>query len=165
MFRFPNFFFLCSLIPALLIGPGCDYGRMKEQESIRTYETALPYMPQGTIPVGGGVETIRTSRPDALRNPLPPNPASVEQGQQAYGHYCVMCHGQKGDGNGTVGQSFAPLPSNLKKSPVQGQSDGELFYKISLGSGRHPSLAETVSEQDRWAIIHYMRSLKGESSG
>jgi mono/diheme cytochrome c family protein len=152
----PIFIFI---LPVLFLGAGCDYGRMKEQESIRTYETSLPQMPQGVIPVGGGVETIRTSRPDTLRNPLPPTPASVERGKRAYGHYCVMCHGAKGDGNGTVGQSFAPLPSNVTESPVQGQSDGELFYKISLGSGRHPSLVDTVSEEERWAVIHYLRAL------
>lgn len=157
---------MLSLLPIILpflavifFAPGCDYGRMKEQESIRTYETSLPQMPQGTIPVGGGIETVRTSRPDALRNPPPSIPASVERGKQAYGHYCIMCHGPKGDGSGTVGQSFAPLPSNLRESPVQGQSDGELFYKISLGSGRHPSLADTVSEEDRWAVVHYLRAL------
>jgi mono/diheme cytochrome c family protein len=163
MFRSLPILISFSFLSALFLVPGCDYGRMKEQESIRTYETSLPPMPQGTIPVGGGIETIRTSRPDALQNPLPPSPVSAERGKKAYGHYCIMCHGPKADGNGTVGQSFAPLPSNLTESPVQGQSDGELFYKISLGSGRHPSLADTVSEEDRWAIIHYLRALKGKS--
>jgi mono/diheme cytochrome c family protein len=161
--RTSNFCFLLSVVPILLSGAGCDYGRMNEQESIRTYETSLPQAPPGTIPVGGGIETVRTSDPDALRNPLPPNPASVERGKQVYGNYCIMCHGPLADGNGTVGQSFAPLPSNLGESPVQGQSDGELFYKISLGSGRHPSLADTVSEEERWAVIRYLRSLKGKS--
>jgi mono/diheme cytochrome c family protein len=159
MFRFLPILIFFSFLPALFLAPGCDYGRMKEQESIRTYETSLPQMPRGSIPVGGGIETVRTSKPDDLRNPLPSSPASVERGKQAYGHFCIMCHGPKGDGNGTVGQSFAPLPSNLTESPVQGQSDGELFYKISLGSGRHPFLADTVSEEDRWAVIYYLRSL------
>jgi len=163
MLRFIPILISFSLLPTFFLAAGCDYGRMKEQESIRTYETSLPQMPQGTIPVGGGIETVRTSRPDALRNPLPSTPAPVERGKQAYGHYCIMCHGPKGDGNGTVGQSFAPLPSNLRESPVQGQSDGELFYKITLGSGRHPSLADTVSEEDRWAVIYYLRALKGKS--
>jgi len=159
MVRFISTLIFIFCWPVIFLVAGCDYGRMKEQESIRTYETSLPQMPQGTIPIGGGVETIRTSQPDALKNLLPSTPASVEWGKQAYGHYCIMCHGPKGDGNGTVGQSFAPLPSNLRESPVQGQSDGELFYKISLGSGRHPSLADTVSEEERWAVIHYLRSL------
>ena len=163
MARFIPTLIFISCWPVLFLAAGCDYGRMKEQESIRPFETSLPQMPQGAIPVGGGVETIRTSKPDALQNPLPPTPVSVERGKQAYGHYCIMCHGPKGDGNGTVGQSFAPLPSNLIESPVQEQSDGELFYKISLGSGRHPSLADTVSEEERWAVIHYLRSLKGKS--
>jgi hypothetical protein len=43
---------------------------------------------------------------------------------------------------------------------VQKQSDGELFVKISLGFGRHPPLANTVSEPDRWAVVNYIRSLK-----
>jgi hypothetical protein len=61
-----------------------------------------------------------------------------------------------------VGQSFAPLPSNLGESPTQGQSDGQLFYKIGLGSGRHPPLAGTISEEGRWAVVHYLRSLKSK---
>ncbi|NWF53303.1 MAG: cytochrome c [Syntrophaceae bacterium] len=149
-----------SFWAAILFSPGCDYGRMSDQESIRPYETRLPPMPEGPIPREGGIETLRASRPDALRNPLPSTASSLNQGKQAYGHYCIMCHGPRGDGNGTVGQSFAPLPSNLGASSVQGQSDGELFYKISLGFGRHPPLADTVSEGDRWAVIHYLRSLR-----
>ena len=161
--RSANICLVLSVLAILLPGAGCDYGRMNDQESIRTYETSLPPMPPGTIPAGGGIENLRTSDPGSLKNPLPPGPAAVERGKQAYANYCVMCHGPRADGNGTVGQSFAPLPSNLRESPVQEQSDGELFYKISMGFGRHPDLASTVLELDRWAVIHYLRSLKGKS--
>jgi hypothetical protein len=49
------------------------------------------------------------------------------------------------------------LPTNLTRSYVQGQNDGELFIKISFGFRRHPPLGTTVAADDRWAIIHFLR--------
>ena len=145
----------------LLFAPsGCDYGRMYDQESVRTYEKKMPDSPPGTIPISGGFEVLSRTEPKDLKNPVPPGAAEVFQGKQAYLNFCVQCHGPKADGSGTVGQSFAPLPTNLTDPQVLDQSDGELFSKISLGFGRHPALSSTVSERDRWAVIHYLRSLK-----
>ncbi len=138
---------------------GCDYARMSEQESIRPYETSIPEMQEGTIPIKGGLQVLREMDTEDLTNPLPFNQTSFDLGKEAYGYFCVMCHGPKGDGNGTVGQSFYPLPANLMSSDVLDQADGELFYTISFGMGRMPPLAYTATEEDRWAIIHYIRSL------
>jgi hypothetical protein len=150
---------LLTCLPLFLCS--CDYGRMKDDEAIHTYETTLPNMPQKTVPTAGGVEAIRETKPQDLINPLPRNPEVVERGKERYGFYCTQCHGPKGDGDGTVGQSFAPLPTHLLRRYVQKQSDGELFVKISLGFRRHPPLAATVAEEDRWAIIHYLRAQAG----
>ena len=142
---------------------GCDYGRMNDQESVRTYEKKMPDGPPGTIPISGGIEVLSRTEPKDLKNPFPMTAAVISRGKEAYFNFCVHCHGPKADGNGTVGQSFAPLPSNLTDPQVLAQSAGEIFAKISLGFGRHPALASTVSEQDRWAIVNYLRSLKGKS--
>ena len=138
---------------------GCDYGRMYDQESVRTYKKEIPEMPPETIPITGGYQILKSADPKSLKNPLPYNQKSVNEGKEAYSYFCVHCHGLKADGNGTVGQSFAPLPTNLTDLAVQKQNDGELFSKISLGFGRHPPLASTVSEEDRWAVVNYIRSL------
>lgn len=137
----------------------CDYARMTDDEAVNTYQTVLPAMPARTVPVDGGSERVRTSEPRSLVNPLPLAPASIELGKTGYGYYCVHCHGPQADGLGTVGQSFSPLPANLTLASVQTQTDGELFVKTSLGYKRCPPLAQTVVEKDRWAIIHYLRSL------
>ena len=150
---------LLMILPLSLCS--CDYGRMKDDEAIHTYETTMPNMPQKTVPTTGGVEAIRETKPQDLINPLPRSPEAVERGKERYGFYCTQCHGPKGDGDGTVGQSFAPLPTHLLRRYVQKQSDGELFVKISLGFRRHPPLATTVAEEDRWAIIHYLRAQAG----
>jgi mono/diheme cytochrome c family protein len=147
------------LLITLMVAGGCDYARMSETESVRTYEESMPEMPQGAIPVQGGIQIYREMDPEEITNPLPFEGAIVELGQRGYGYFCVMCHGPRLDGNGTVGQSFYPLPTHLKRAYVQKQPDGVLFYKISFGYKRHPYLADTVSEDYRWAIIHYLRSL------
>ncbi len=152
-----------ALILLLSAPAGCNYGRMNDQESVRTYEKKMPSGPQGTIPISGGVEVLSRTEPKDLKNPVSPTVPAISRGKAAYFNYCVHCHGPKADGNGTVGQSFAPLPSNLADPQVLDQSDGELFSKISLGFGRHPALANTVSETDRWSMISYLRSLRGKS--
>ncbi len=146
----------------LLLGSlfGCDYGRMRNQESVRTYEKEMPQMDARTVPVNPGYQYLINADPAALRNPLARDSNTIEQGKLAYAYFCIQCHGVRLDGNGTVGQSFAPLPSDLTGGYVQGQSDGALFSKILLGFRRHPRLYATVSQEDTWAIVNYIRSLK-----
>lgn len=152
--------FISVVLVMIQVLLGCDHARMKDQESIRTYEAEPPEMPAGTIPVSGGSELIKAFQPDALRNPLPGTRDIQEKGRMAYHYFCIACHGQHLDGNGTVGQSFAPLPTHLKAPYVREQGDGRLFYRISFGYKRHPPLAGTMSEEDRWAVIHYIRSVQ-----
>ena len=138
---------------------GCDYGRMKDQEAVQTYKTQLPEMPDKTVPVQGGMYVLSKMNPERLRNPLPLSQESINQGKENYGDYCVMCHGPQGDGNGTVGQSFFPLPTDLRSPQVQRQSDGRLFNTLTFGLNRHPPLGFMVTEPDRWSVVHYLRSL------
>ncbi len=155
-------FFCIILLLLFQLLSGCDYARMKDQESVRTYEAEPPEMPTQSIPVSGGVAQLRNADPEKMKNPLPNTKEVIARGEGSYEYFCVMCHGPEGDGRGTVGQSFAPLPTDLRGAYVRGQSDGLLFYRISLGFKRHPPLYETVSSDDRWAVVHYLRSLKEE---
>lgn len=138
---------------------GCDYARMRDQESVRTYETEMPGMDRRTVPLRDGYQTLLSADPKNLTNPHPQTPESVEKGRQAYGFFCIQCHGRNADGRGTVGQSFSPLPTNLTSQEVQSQTDGELYAKTRLGFRRHPNLYTTVSESDTWAVINYVRSI------
>jgi mono/diheme cytochrome c family protein len=157
--------FICVILLLLFqLLPGCDYARMKDQESVRTYEAQPPEMPVQSVPVSGGVAQLRNADPQKMKNALPVTDEVIARGKTSYEYFCAMCHGPEADGKGTVGQSFAPLPTDLRGAYVRGQSDGLLFYRISLGFNRHPSLFGTVSSDDRWAVIRYLRSLREEKS-
>ncbi len=138
--------------------------RMWDDEALNTFQVSLPVMPRGTIPVGGGIALLRNAGPKQLINPLPISPAVIERGRISYKYYCIHCHGTGFDGQATVGQSFYPLPTYLLGPKVMDQSDGELFYKISLGYKREPPLYDTVAVHDRWAVINYLRTLAKRSS-
>jgi mono/diheme cytochrome c family protein len=157
--------FLAVLLFSLSILYSNYYGRMRDDEALNTFQMSLPVMPRGTIPLGGGIESLRKSDPDKLINPLPMTKAVIDRGRKGYGFYCVQCHGPRLDGMATVGQSFYPLPANLLDPLVLSQEDGPLFFTISLGYQRHPPLYATVAREDLWAVIRYLRAMaqnKGE---
>jgi mono/diheme cytochrome c family protein len=154
--------FLCWATILVLVGTflcSCDYARMREDEALEYYDMKFPDMPEGVVPLGGGKDPAFAKSPDQVRNPLQPGLAVVKQGEIAYSYFCIQCHGPGGRGFGTVGQSFAPLPTDLRSDYVRNQSDGEIFVKIGMGYKRHPPLAYTVSVQDRWALLAYIRAL------
>jgi len=156
---FPVIFTVCCLLSVSQLLTGCDYARMTDDEAIDTHEKQMPAMPDHTVPVDGGKGMVPTTAPVSQVNPLAADPMSIARGEKAYGFYCIQCHGPAGDGFGTVGQSFAPLPADLRSQEVQQQSDGELYVKISRGYKRCPPLAYTVAKNDRWNIINYLRSV------
>lgn len=137
---------------------GCDYARMKDDEAVNPYGAVMPDAPKKTVPTAGGVEQLIEAAPDSLINPLPNTPEVIFEGQLRYGYACAQCHGLRADGRGTVGQSFAPLPTDLASRAVRKQSDGQIFVKILLGFKRHPALASTVSQEQAWAVIRFLRA-------
>ena len=137
-------------------------GRMWETPAVRPHEQEIPVMEAGIIPVQGGETLYRNIRGEDLNSPLmSDDPEVVESGKSLYFTYCVQCHGKYFDGNGTVGQSFHPLPTDLRTEKVRTSPEGALFKSISYGvpGGRQPPLATTVDVDDRWRIIAFIKSL------
>ena len=137
-------------------------GRMWETSAVRPYEQPMLMMEAGLVPFSAGEENFKAVKAEALKSPLQRNDTeTIKQGKTVYSTYCAQCHGKRHDGNGTVGQSFYPLPTDLRSEKVQSKSDGVLFKEISYGKpgGRQPALATTISVMDRWRVIAYVKSL------
>ncbi|UCD79212.1 MAG: cytochrome c [Desulfobacterales bacterium] len=138
------------------------YGRMRETPAVRPHEDPLLIMEKGIVPVSGGEAVYRATAGDNLTSPLDPaEPFVITRGKTVYLTFCAQCHGYAYDGNGTVGQSFQPLPADLRSPQVQSKSEGELFQSISYGipGGRQPALHTTISIDDRWHVIAFVKSL------
>jgi mono/diheme cytochrome c family protein len=138
------------------------WGRMWETPAVKPHEEPLLVMPAGSVPVDGGEAPLRAAAEADLFIPFSPqDPAVLAAGEALYATYCAQCHGSHHDGNGTVGQSFSPLPTDLRSPQVQEAEAGRIFKEISYGipGGRQPPLATTIEVQDRWRIVAYVKSL------
>jgi mono/diheme cytochrome c family protein len=138
------------------------YGRMRETPAVRPHEDPLLKMTAGIVPISGGEAVYRATAGVNLKSPLNASqPFVITRGKAVYLIYCAQCHGYKYDGNGTVGQSFHPLPTDLRSPEVQSKPDGELFKSVSYGvpNGRQPALQTTITIDDRWHVIAFVKSL------
>ena len=95
-----------------------------------------------------------------IDNPYKNNPEAAKLGQFYYNQRCVDCHGQRGYGNGFMSPTFKPKPTNLASKVVQANTDGELFWKITNGRRPMPANRIRFTDEQRWYIVAFLRSLK-----
>jgi len=76
---------------------------------------------------------------------------------------CVLCHGISGKGDGPAAHLNTPVPPrDFTDCAVQvDRHDGELFWVIKYGSpgtGMPAFIPRTLSEEDGWKILAYIRT-------
>lgn len=94
----------------------------------------------------------------SLINPLKNDVGAIAEGKKTYVHLCVVCHGDKGRGDGLAGMALTPRPANLTISKVQSQTDGALFWKITNGRPPMAAYQQSLSETQRWQLVNYIRT-------
>jgi mono/diheme cytochrome c family protein len=95
-----------------------------------------------------------------LKNPLAGNTAATTEGKVIYGQMCVLCHGITGKGNGEAGLSLEKKPANfLALKDIPNETDGEIFWKITVGKPPMSSYDELLTEDQRWQLVNYIRVL------
>lgn len=97
----------------------------------------------------------------ALVNPLPHSPDVIAHGKFVYDNVCVICHGPRGAGDGTLTLVF-PKPPSLMTARVRDWPDGEIFHRPMRGQGSMPSHARQLDARDIWSVVHYIRQMQSE---
>jgi len=95
-----------------------------------------------------------------LVNPLGPTPENIETGGEMYRSFCIMCHGEKGDGKGflhTSGKYIYP-PATLISDKMINKPDGEIYHSITVGYGIMGAHGSQILPDDRWRIVLYIRN-------
>jgi mono/diheme cytochrome c family protein len=93
------------------------------------------------------------------KNAVASGPQAVAAGKKlTVDKACNACHGDGGKGDGPGAAALNPKPADWTSKATQAESDGCLFWKLTTGRGAMPPWA-ALSEQERWQIIHYIRSL------
>ena len=134
-------------------------GRMEDTPVVRPHEEPLLKMDRNVVGFRQSERLIKESLSEALPGgPIKPTKEILEKGKTEYMAFCSHCHGRYLDGQGTVGQSFQPLPTNLTGKKAVELTDRELFAVISYGGEKSPALASTMSVESRRAVIAYLRA-------
>lgn len=94
-----------------------------------------------------------------LINPLPVTKSVLELGQRKYDTFCSPCHGYHGEGDSRLHGQF-PNPPTLHSEKVRTWSDGRIFHVITEGQNIMPSYSSQLTVDERWAIVHYIRTLQ-----
>lgn len=155
---------------------------MKQQPSIGTWQkfpsdsalgdiTPFRGNPQGSVPVTGitvaqwqvsyGQMPATIDSMSSVVNPVAADARSIENGHKLYQINCAVCHGDLGDGKGTLatvsGIAFVPA---INGAATQARTDGYLFGMLRNGRGLMPS-QNRIPEEMRWDVINYVRGLQG----
>ena len=83
----------------------------------------------------------------------------VKLGKMLYSKHCKSCHGTMGKGDGTKAKQLDTFPGDFSKEEFHAQSDGDMYYKSFVGRDEMPNFEKKITdEEERWAIITYMRA-------
>ena len=143
----------------------------KRQPSVVTWEAldsaGVRGNPQMSVPITGSAvpgfavsygNTMATlDSMAAIRNPTPPDSASLANGRKYYVINCAVCHGMTGRGDGAA-TKYGVFPF-----PIVGgiaRTDGYIFGMIRNGRGNMPPY-NRIEEKDRWDVVNYIRALQG----
>ena len=99
-----------------------------------------------------------------LVNPIELNDAILKSGKGLYTIYCAVCHGEKGDGRGSIVETGAYPPVPAYEILLTNKPDGKLFHSITYGRNLMGSHSSQLSVEERWTVIHYIKDLTGIST-
>ena len=149
----PNSFFANGMSSQPLVK-----GTVRQSEAIPLADGSDVYPFETEHPAVSGLQTGTTNA--VVNIPLEVSMGLMERGREKYTISCVPCHGGQGDGNGVVKYFGISAVKSLHDPDVVKQSDGDIYRTITLGKGVMKGYANTLSIEDRWAIVAYARALQ-----
>ena len=163
---------LIAVVALLLTGcatgtyPLDIFPEMHNQPSQRYLEPERRAPPRGAVPISGARVRLTFEQATDQPNPVPQTPETLARGVALYRVNCATCHGPEGRGDGPMATYFrenpaAPVPPiNLSTPRVQQRTDGQLHWLLANGIGNMPAYGNLLTEQDLWALVTYVRSVR-----
>lgn len=129
-----------------------------------------------SVPVNGNVPYYYKDTPEErlrataeiIANPFPITAKGLEKGKELYNIYCGICHGEKADGQGYLVSESNPnakypaQPANFLDSAFVNSNNGRFYHAIMYGLNTMGAYADKLSYEERWQVIHYIRSLQAQ---
>lgn len=91
-------------------------------------------------------------------------PDAIRTGHDSYMTNCMICHGDKGLGDGVAAASLTPKPRNLTKDQFKNGLTKEKVYETlskGLPGTAMPPFAQ-LSDSERWSLVFYILSIRAK---
>jgi len=111
-------------------------------------------------PMQQSIEWTAPATASTRKNPVASNEESIAAGKVLYTKNCYDCHGKKGKGDGPKSGDLDKSPKDFTKEQFQKQTDGSIFWKVTEGRKPMPNFKKELSEEQRWQVINYVRTLE-----
>ena len=96
-----------------------------------------------------------------MKNTFKDDASLLKVGKMLYTKHCKSCHGSKGEGDGPKARSMKTAIHPFNSAKFQAQTDGVLYYQSIIGRDEMPNYEKKIADdEDRWALINYLRTLK-----
>jgi len=106
---------------------------------------------------------------EVIDNAYPITDAGLETGKELYEVFCATCHGEKGDGAGYLYDTdknpeakYPVAAANFLLDEHVNASNGRYYHAIMYGKNLMGSYKDKISTEERWQVIHYIRSLQAK---
>lgn len=107
---------------------------------------------------------LRTELLKTFRPPSPPAKTDVIEGAHLYARACASCHGANGEPLPQVAAQMNPPPVNLRMLARAGADFDLPWVFLVIGHGvpgtAMPPFRDTFTEQDRWNLAVFIRSMQ-----
>lgn len=82
-------------------------------------------------------------------------------GRTRFERICATCHGVAGDGDSVVATKMTRRPPpSLHEERLRALPDERLHAVVTSGYGLMPGFADMLREDERWAVVAYVRALQ-----
>ena len=96
-----------------------------------------------------------------VKNPTVDFDSSIKRGEDMFVKNCAKCHGLNGNGYGVVAHGFATWPRQLWAwYKADSAADSYLYWIIENGKSDMPPWGLILSENERWDLINYIKTIK-----
>ena len=96
---------------------------------------------------------------------LPKGPLDTAEGRRLYSRNCASCHGMSGAGDGPAAHSLSTAPPAVGLKDRTPELTPTLAYNVISVGVRGTAMApfaSTLTPQQRWNVINYIYSLRGQ---
>ena len=98
-----------------------------------------------------------------MTNSFADDASIIKYGKMNYMKHCRACHGNEGKGDGPKARNLKAFPGDFSSAEFQKETDGTIYYQSIIGRDEMPNFESKIpEEEDRWAVVMYLRSLKAK---